>query len=75
MKNIIIGALAIIGIIGSLVTYSAVRKGLSSYAPHESQEERDSSSLEYVFEIVRHGARTPVLDDPKFAPLGNEELT
>ena len=72
MKIIIIGALALASIIGSLVTYSAVKNGLSSYVPYKLQEERDLSSLEYVFEIVRHGARTPVLNDTKFAPLDNE---
>ena len=34
-----------------------------------------STPLKYVFEIVRHGARAPFLDDPRFTKTGPGELT
>ena len=37
-------------------------------------EDPDMSSLEYVFEIVRHGARAPILDDSKRFPIEPSQM-
>ena len=31
--------------------------------------------LKYVFEIVRHGARAPLMEDPRFTTVGAGQLT
>ena len=33
------------------------------------------NSLKYVFEIVRHGARAPLMDDPRFTTVKAGMLT
>jgi len=40
-----------------------------------SAEGNDTSSLEYVFQIVRHGARAPMIEDPRFAIEPTQMLT
>ena len=57
MKQFIL--LAVLSVFGVQANVKSIQIGKDIFA-------KDERKLEYVFEIVRHGARAPMQEDPRF---------